>query len=714
MTTYCRLSFPLPVNQTFLYHLPEELKGRVRPGTAVLAPFGTRKIKGYVLEITELPAAPGFQVKDICEVVENCQEFPPVFLNFVQKLAWRSFSSAGLFLELAEGPVRAAEVKEKIIITQKGKEALQSGQLRGKNRQLLEQVSQKTYSPAFLKRKLKWRDLNSRLKSLELVGLIEIKQKSRRVKSQRISSQVSPRQLSLPVDFPGEAGQFGTVFRALGAGEFRRFLLAGESWKRQEILSKIVRQALKDGGYVFILVPEIEQMTRWWPEAEKLGSHLAIYHSRLAEKKRKEIWDRIISGQSRVVIGTRAILFLPVNPVRLIVIDEVQNDLYDQAESPPFDIREGAQIRAKEEGAVLLLSSSTPPVSCYYLSQVRGELIDLGQDERHYTCQFSRKDIGRWLQEALLSEVGPGLRAGQKVFFFINRKGYAGYLVCPACGHVPRCPTCQIPLILDKKKNELVCRYCGQSLGQQETCPVCHHPMKPGRIKGSQFLVERLKKLLPDFSLALLEEGEEKPQIEDSLKKIDSGQVQVVVGTDYALPRLKPGSLSMVIVVEPEIGLNLPDFKAAEKTFIRIFKASELLANQLSSKMMVITSMPDQPAIKFGAERDYAGFYRQELEFRHLLKYPPFSLLVCLALTGQNLRKVAGSGRRLVEELALKFPGLEIIGPKVKPRLWQKQQKEVRLYLRLVENNTLLALHEFLEIFSHSSRQVRLSCRLLF
>ncbi|HRT26014.1 MAG TPA: hypothetical protein P5258_05650, partial [Candidatus Saccharicenans sp.] len=394
--------------------------------------------------------------------------------------------------------------------------------------------------------------------------------------------------------------------------------------------------------------------------------------------------------------------------------DEVQNDLYDQAESPPFDIREGAQIRAKEEGAVLLLSSSMPPVSCYYLSQARGELIDLGQDERHYMCQFSRKDIGRWLQEALLNEVGPGLRAGQKVFFFINRKGYAGYLVCPACGYVPRCPTCQIPLILDKKKNELVCRYCGQSLGQQETCPVCHHPMKPGRIKGSQFLVERLKKLLPDFSLALLEEGEEKPQIEDSLKKIDSGQVQVVVGTDYALPRLQPGSFSMVIVVEPEIGLNLPDFKGAEKTFIRIFKASELLANQSSSKMMIITSMPDQPAIKFGANGDYPGFYQQELEYRRLLRYPPFSLLVSLTLTGQDLRRVAGSGRRLVEELTLKFPGLEIIGPKVKPRLWQKQKKEVRLYLRLEENNALLALHEFLEIFSRNSRQVRLSYRVLF
>ncbi|HOP59945.1 MAG TPA: primosomal protein N' [Candidatus Saccharicenans sp.] len=714
MTTYCRLSFPLPVNQTFLYRLPEELKGRVRPGTAVLAPFGPRKIKGYVLETTELSASPGFQVKDICGVLENCQVLPPVFLNFVQKLAWRSLSSAGLFLELAEGPARAAEVKEKVIITEKGKEELQSGQLRGKNRQLLEQVNQKAFSPTFLKRKLKWRDLNARLKSLEQAGLIEIKQKVKRVKSQLISPRSLPRQLSLPVDFSEEDSQVSPVFQALAAGEFRRFLLNGESRKRQEVIFKMVRQALEGEGYVFILVPEIEQMARWWSEAEVLGSNVAIYHSRLAEKKRKEIWVRIISGQSRVVIGTRAILFLPVNPVRLIVVDEVQNDLYDQAESPPFDVREGAQIRAKEEGAVLLFSSSTPPVSCYYLSQAKGESIDLGQGERHYICQLSRKDIGRWLQEELLTEVGPGLRAGQKVFFFINRKGYAGYLVCPACGYVPRCPTCQIPLILDKKKNELVCRYCGQSLSQQETCPVCHHPMKPGRIKGSQFLVERLKKLLPDFSLALLEEGEGKQSIEDSLNKLDSGQVQLVVGTDYALPRLQPGSFSMVIVVEPEIGLSLPDFKAAEKTFIRVFKASELLANQASSKMMVITAMPDQPAIKFGTDGDYPGFYRQELEYRQLLKYPPFSLLICLTLTGRNLRKVAGSGRRLVEELALKFPALEIIGPKVKPRLWQKQQKEVRLYLRLEKNDDLLALHEFLAIFSRTSRQARLSYRLLF
>jgi len=309
MTTYCRLSFPLPVNQTFLYRLPEELKGRVRPGTAVLAPFGPRKIKGYVLETTELSASPGFQVKDICGVLENCQVPPPVFLNFVQKLAWRSLSSAGLFLELAEGPARAAEVKEKVIITEKGKEELQSGQLRGKNRQLLEQVSQKAFSPTFLKRKLKWQDLNARLKSLEQAGLIEIKQKVKRVKSQLISPRSLPRQLSLPVDFSEEGSQVSPVFQALAAGEFRRFLLSGESRKRQEVIFKMVRQALEGEGYVFILVPEIEQMARWWSEAEVLGSNVAIYHSRLAEKKRKEIWVRIISGQSRVVIGTRAILF---------------------------------------------------------------------------------------------------------------------------------------------------------------------------------------------------------------------------------------------------------------------------------------------------------------------------------------------------------------------------------------------------------------------
>lgn len=714
MTTYCHLSFPLPVNQTFLYRLPDELKSRVKAGTAVLAPFGPRKIKGYVLEISELPAAPGFQVKDICDVLENWPPFPPVFLNFIQKLAGRSLCSAGLFLELAEGPGRTAEVKEKVIITQKGKDELQSGQLKGKNRQLLEQISQKAFSSAFLKRKLKWRDLNARLKSLELAGLIEIRRKTRRVKSQRISSLAATRQLSLPVGFQGEDNEVSPVFQALAAGEFRRFLLAGDSRKRQEVILKIVRQALESDGYVFILVPEIEQIARWWLEAGQLDNQISIYHSRLSEKKRKENWDKIISGQSRVVIGTRAILFLPVNPVRLMVIDEVQNDLYEQAESLPFDVREGAQIRAKEEGAVLLLSSSTPPVSCYYLSQANGELIDLGQSDRHHLCELSRKEIGRWLSEELLAEVGPELKAGQKAFFFINRKGYAGYLVCPACGYVPRCPTCQIPLILDKKKNELVCRYCEQSLGQLETCPVCHHQLKPGRIKGSQFLVERLKKLLPDFSLALLEEGEEKNQIEDSLKKINSGKVQLVVGTEYALPRLQPGSFSRVIIVEPEIGLNLPDFKAAEKTFVKIFKATELLANQPSSKMIIITSMPDQPAIKFGADGDYPGFYRQELEYRKLLKYPPFSLLVSLTLTGRNLRKVAGTTRCLVEELARRFPSVEIIGPKVKPRVWQKQQKEVRLYLRLRGSDALSAFHDFLEIFSCNSRQIRLSYKILF
>jgi len=159
-----------------------------------------------------------------------------------------------------------------------------------------------------------------------------------------------------------------------------------------------------------------------------------------------------------------------------------------------------------------------------------------------------------------------------------------------------------------------------------------------------------------------------------------------------------------VVVIEPEIGLNLPDFKASEQTFIRLFKASELLANQPSSKLMVITSMPDQPSIKYSAQADYPGFYREELEYRQLLKYPPFSLLVSLTLSGHNLRRVAGASRQLGEELSERFPALEIIGPKVKPRLWKKVQKEVKLYLRLAESKEFFALSQFLEDFSHKTQ----------
>mgnify|MGYP000944337492 FL=1 len=715
MTTYCRLSFPLPVNQTFLYRLPEGLKDRVKPGTPVLAPLGSRKIKGYVLEVTESVTPTGFQIKDICEVLENRPALPPAFINFIKKLASRSLSPPGLFLELAEDPGRMTEIRQQVIITPKGKEELQSGKLKGKNRQLLELVSEKALSPVFLKNRLKWRDLNSRLKSLELAGLIEIKRKGRRVKSKSpaIPAPPAPRQLSLPVDYPVEDSPASPILQALPVSEFRQFLLAGERQRRQEAIFKTVNQVLEGDGYALILVPEIEQTSRWLPYADQLGGQAVIYHSRLTEKKRKEAWERIISGKSRVVIGTRVVLFLPVNPVRLIVVDEVQNDLYDQAESPPFDAREGAQIRAREEGSVLLLSSSCPPVSLYYRAEQSGELIDLGQTERTYPCQFSQKDIGRWLQEELKAEIEPCLQAGQKVFFFINRKGYAGYLVCQRCGYVPRCQACQIALILDKKRDELVCRYCGQSLGRQDTCPVCGHQLKPGKIKGSQFLVERLKKALPDYGLALLEEGEKKDKIDGCLQKIKSGKIQLAIGTEYALPRLQPGNFSRVVMVEPEIGLNLPDFKAAEGTFVRVFKTSELVANRPSSKMIIITSMPDQPAIKYGARGDYLNFYRQELEYRKLLRYPPFNPLVRLTLTGQSLRRAAEASRRLMEELGQRFPSLEIIGPKIKPRLWKKAQKEVRLYLRLGETEKLNDLSQFLEHFSQNENLAHLYYRVL-
>ncbi|MDD8020472.1 MAG: primosomal protein N' [Acidobacteriota bacterium] len=714
MTAYCRVSFPLAVNQAFLYRLPDELKNRVRPGSRVIAPLGSRKIKGYVLEVSDSSSEPGFQVKDLAGVIETGPVLSAKFLNFIRKLSARSLSPAGLFLELTEGPARVPETRLVVWLTDKGKEVLEEGKLRGKSRQLLELVSQKALSPAFLKKKLGDRRLSSRLKSLEQAGWIELKVKKRKLRENQLQAAPLPRQLSLPVVFPPEEGPAGSIFRALQATNFQRFLLTGEAQKRSELIVRVVDEVLKDEGYIFILVPEIEQTRRWLPLVKQLGLEAVFYHSRLTEKKRSEAWEQIISAKSRLVIGTRAILFLPVEPVRLIVIDEEQNKLYDQAENPAFEVREGAELRAREEGAVLLLSSSCPRVSSYYHAQSGGELIDSGEPEVLSAQQVVYLNQAGWLPEKIKEETEPYLKNGQQVFFFINRKGYAGYLFCPACGYVPRCEACQIALRLDKKKGELVCRYCGQSISQPEVCPVCGQKLRAGRVRGSQFLLERVKKALPDFELALVEESEDKKRMESCLKKIESGKIQVVIGTEYALSRLCPGRFSLVVIVEPEMSLNLPDFRAAEETFIRMFKASELLDNQPASKIIIITSRPGEPAIKDGARRDYLSFYRRELEYRRLLKYPPFSLLVSLSLAGSNLRQAARVSRRLMEELEQRFPALEIIGPKVKPGQWRKVRKEVRLYLRPGTTEGLTLLSQFLEEFSQTNSSVHLQSRLLF
>jgi len=711
MSTYCEVLFPLPVFQTFLYRLPPELAGKVRVGSKVVAPLGSRKLPGYVLEVKELAREPEFKVREIISCPPDSVTLPEVILKLALELSERSLTAPGLLLEMAEPPAAREKPRLRLTITEKGLRELVSGRLKGRRGQILSLLAERQLSPVYIKKKLKLREVNSYLRSLGQEGLLEIREKATRKKPTRPVGADNSRQLVLPVRPEGlpEAGQ--PLLEGLESGRGGAYLLTGSLDRRLRFLEKIMDYAAGHYGFVIFLVPDIQRLEKLRPLEKAFGGRAAFWHGQLPDKVRNDAWNQLVSGRSRIVFGTRSALFLPVRPVSLLVIDEEHDDLYYQADGPSFDAREAAEVRARLEKSLLIFSSASPRVSQYHRHRRSGTLIDLGGPEGQPRVNFYQKDIARLLKKELREEIAPYLEAGGQIFFLVNRKGYAGYLFCPGCGYVARCPHCRIALNLQKKDGELNCSYCGLETQAPEECPVCNQKLRPGRIRGSQYLKEQLQVAFPGQPVEVLEEGVGDRAAEKSLKRIFSGKSRLVVGTEYALRRLPLNHFSFLVLVNPETGLSLPDFRAAEKTMALSRSALELLRVEEDSRVAAITAGPPPEVVVQALSGDYAGFFEREIDYRQLLNYPPFSFLVEVGLDSRSLRGAGRSSRLLLEQLGRDFPGLELLGPKVSRKAWRKEQREVRLMVRLSAETEIEELLSYLKKFRMEKPSTRLWVR---
>ncbi|MDH7492298.1 MAG: hypothetical protein QHH44_00290 [Candidatus Saccharicenans sp.] len=711
MSTYCQVLFPLPVFQTFLYRLPDELAARVKVGSKVIAPLGSRKLPGYVLEVKELSQEPEFKVKEIAAWAEDQPGLPKIILQFALELSERSLSAPGLFLEMAEPPAAREKPRVKLAITEKGLKELLSGRLKGRRGQILSLLADRQLSPVYIRRKLKIREINSYLRSLSQDGLIEVREKVGKKKPLKIAQVPVFRQLVLPVRPEGLTASGHRLLEKMESGEGGSCLLTGNLERRLEFLQKIIDYTMQHHGFTLVLVPEIQRLEKWQPLWPLLSGRAVLWHSQLTDRVRRHNWNQILSGRARVIFGTRSALFLPFQPLSLLVVDEEQDDLYYQAEGPAFEAREAARIRASLEKSLLIYSSDCPRVSQFYHHREAGSLVDLGGEDIYYRVDFFHLDMARLLKKELRQEVSSRLEKEQQIFFLVSRKGYAGYLFCPVCGFVARCQKCRIALSLRQKNGELSCSYCGETTEAPAECPVCRGKLRPGRVRGSQYLREQLQEIFLGQKVEVLEEGGGEKDSEKIIRRIKSGKSQLVVGTEYALRRLPAGRFSMLFLVNPESSLNLPDFRAGERTLATIYKALELVKNEDGTRVVVATSGPEPELVVQAVSRNYQGFWEREIEFRRLLNYPPFSCLVEIGLDSRSLRSSGRWSRLLLEQLRADFPELELIGPRISRKIWQREKREVRLMVRLPSEEELPDLLASLKKFRQNRPATRLWVR---
>ncbi|HWF12274.1 MAG TPA: primosomal protein N', partial [Candidatus Acidoferrales bacterium] len=485
----------------------------------------------------------------------------------------------------------------------------------------------------------------------------------------------------------------------LGAGVFTAGLLYGVTGSgKTEVYLNAVEEVLARNKTALILVPEIA-LTLWVGRLcrAKFGAGVAVLHSALAEVERAREWWRVRRGEARVVVGTRSAVFAPVENLGLIVVDEEQEASYKQEETPRYHGRDVAVVRAKLEGAVVLLGSATPSLESfqnarsgkYQLLQLDSrvenrpmapvEIVDLREDFKatHNTGPISSK---------LNKAMGARLTEGTQSLILINRRGYSWSVICRSCGISVQCENCSISLTYHKQRHRLECHYCGFSRRVPDVCPKCNSEHVYFFGAGAEQLEEKLREKFPEARIARLDRDSvrTKSAYQQVLGDFATGKIDILVGTQMVAKGHDFQGVTLVGVISADSQLSLPDFRAAERTFQLLTQvAGRTGRGALPGEVLVETYYPEHYAIQLAARQDYLTFFEKEVQFRRLLHYPPFTALASILVRDTKIENAIRWSRQLSAFLApMESRGVKVLGPAAAPLARLKREYRFQFLLK--------------------------------
>jgi primosomal protein N' (replication factor Y) len=479
----------------------------------------------------------------------------------------------------------------------------------------------------------------------------------------------------LGLEFPeadSGAGPLGAVERSLDARRFGAFLLLGPDADRRPAYRTLIERATRGPGKVLFLLPEIALTRELAGSFEReFGRPAAVFHGRMTEKQKEEAWRSLRSGKSAVIAGTRSALFVEAAPLRLIVVDGEHEDSYFQSESPSYDARRGAWLRARAAGAVVVFGSSRPTVEAREEARGLGALIELGGEAgRRGVAWVEERRDGPLVSRGLETRLRANLDKGEPAVLFLNRRGYASSPVCASCGLGPRCPRCDIPLVYHKTGDKLVCHYCNYSTDVRSACAGCGGRLAFPRPAGTQALEEELGRLFPGVGVARFDAdtASKSGDREKILEAFRRGKVPFLVGTQLLVHQPGVPRAGLVGILRPEALLGLPDYRASQRTFQAVAAMTDICRDDPEAEVVIQTAAPVHYSIRAAAEGDYRGFFEKETASRRLLDYPPSAALAEIFLEGRDVRTLAAGSRKLAALLGKQGPGLEVLGPAMAPR----------------------------------------------
>ena len=667
-TLFADVIVPRHLAGPFTYTVPSSLRPTLRIGHRVLVPFGRSILQGAVIALSHvLPQGlDRARLKEIRSLLSGgaTTDVSSTLFQLSKQVAEEYVAPWGQCLRLVLPP--APKPRTQTIhyeLTEQGLAALTArAPCSAKARALLTRFGKKpsglrqsSHSPghADLLHELKARGWVAEVQALPPTSVGPLTRPTRQVNQGNFG-------VTAPL-IPAPAMSWAEpLFKAMrGQGPTR--VLVQASWAdRLRLLQQAIRLVLERGRTVLIIVGEVER-AQWVAgliRDDEAGISPICFHGGLSDQLKTEVWDQIHRKVVRAVVGTRSAIFLPLTAIGAIWVEGEDDAALKEPQEPRYHARDVAWLRAQNEQAVLVLSSAHPSLESRMAVEQRGIVIHklMPPEARPNVQVVELRDYGRGtvLSQPLVRaiEQAIGRRAG--VLLFLNRKGYAGALVCRDCGQVPRCSVCRVALMYSRQAGRLLCSYCGDVTLLPETCVSCSGPRMQLIGEGTERVEEDAKRLFPHAAVIRLDGDtmRQPAQAEALWRRVEQGEWDIIVGTQLLLRRGPLPTMGLVGIVQADAGLSVPNFRSAERTYHTLLDAVSLADPAGAGGLVIVqTYLSSHHAIQAVAQNDESVFLSEELSHRTALGYPPMVYLIALLVSGTNEKMVHDAATAWVARL---------------------------------------------------------------
>jgi len=520
--------------------------------------------------------------------------------------------------------------------------------------------------------------LINRMTADDLVKIVE-----RRVYRDPFGEPIEPD--TIPEHTKEQQNVISTVVASLGKG-FQAYLLTGITGSgKTEVYMQVASEAIGLGFSALVLVPEIALISQMEKRFRaRFGDCIGVLHSGLSPGERYDQWNKITGNKVKIVIGARSAIFAPFENTGIIIVDEEHDPSYKQDSGLRYNARDLAAVRAKLSECLVLFGSATPSVQSYYnvfkekfLEVTLRKRIEKRPLPEVSVIDLSKtrdlKGIDRYFSTELREAVAETLAAGKQTLLFLNRRGFASFPVCSACGEPIRCKNCDISLTLHQKANAYKCHYCGHSKPSSTHCPNCGSEKIMHMGLGTEKVEAAVKALYPEARIARMDRDttRRKGSILKILKGLRDRSIDILIGTQMIAKGHDFPDITLVGIICADLSLAFPDFRAGERTFQLLAQVSGRAGRgDMPGRVILQTYAPDHFSILAAKEQDFRAFYHQEIVFRKALNYPPFSRMIQIRISGKDRDRTRDTAEMMGDRCVLLLKGdrsltkdIELLGP---------------------------------------------------